>query len=195
MKKYTLLLSSLLTVASLSAVSGQAFAADATPETPATSDAKLASQVDATLTPGSLELKSVPNLNFGKEKITDQALKIQIDGGKVTVSDSRGSGAGYTVDVALTTFTSGTHTLAGSTLTLKNANGISQNNDGKTVSDTKDAVLTDTSAKNIITAAKDQGMGIWDYTISKSTLDVPLGAYAGTYAGTLTWTLTSGITA
>lgn len=185
MKKYTLLLSSLLTVASLSAVSGQAFAAVATDGQSGTS------KVTATLTEGSLKLTAVPDLDFGTKEITDQALTMdQTADGTVSVSDSRGTGAGYTVDVALTTpFTSGTHTLAGSTLTLKNANGTSQNNDGKTVSDTKDAVLTDTSAKNIITAAKDQGMGNWDYNISKSTLNVLSGAYAGKYEGELTWTL------
>ncbi|AZP97198.1 hypothetical protein CYK59_09695 [Latilactobacillus curvatus] len=190
MKKYTLLLSSLLTVASLSAVSGQVFAAVATDGQSGTS------KVTATLTApaddkGSLKLTAVPDLDFGTKEITDQALTMdQTADGTVSVSDSRGTGAGYTVDVALTTpFTSGAHTLAGSTLTLKNANGTSQNNDGKTVSDTKDAVLTDTAAKNIITAGKDQGMGNWNYNISKSTLNVLSGAYAGKYEGQLTWTL------
>lgn len=118
MKKYTLLLSSLLTVASLSAVSGQAFAAVATDGQSGTS------KVTATLTApaddkGSLKLTAVPDLDFGTKEITDQALTMdQTADGTVSVSDSRGTGAGYTVDVALTTpFTSGTHTLAGSTLT------------------------------------------------------------------------------
>lgn len=118
MKKYTLLLSSLLTVTSLTAISGQAFAAVAADGQSGTS------KVTASLTApsddkGSLKLTAVPDLDFGTKEITDQALTMdQTADGIVSVSDSRGTGAGYTVDVALTTpFTSGSHTLVGSTLT------------------------------------------------------------------------------
>lgn len=193
MKKYTLLLSSLLTVASLSAVSGQAFAAVAPGGQSGTSKvtAELTAPADDK---GSLKLTAVPVLDFGKKEITDQALTMdQIADGTVSVSDSRGTGAGYAVDVALTTpFTFEKHILAGSTLTLKNADGSSQNGDNNSVLDTKSAILTATSpapSENIITAAQDQGLGNWNYKISGSTLKVLSGAYVGKYEGELTWTL------
>lgn len=198
MKKYTLLLSSLLTVASLSAISGQVFAADATADT----SIKGTSDVTAELTGGSLELTSVPKaLNFGKENITDQAFTMgQVGTGTVSVSDLRGTGAGYTVNVALTTqftststSTSDTHKLDGPTLKLVNAGGAAKQNNSNTTTGITVKVGTNNAA--IIKADTGQGMGIWDYSISGSKLGVPSGAYAGAYTGTLTWTLTSGITA
>lgn len=152
------------------------------------------------MTGGSLELTDVPKpLDFGTGNITDQAFTMsQGESSTVSVSDLRGTGAGYTVNVALTTpftstSTSAKHTLDGSTLKLVNAGGATkQNNSNTTTGMTADVSTTNTA---IIKADTGQGMGIWNYSISGSTLSVPSGAYAGAYTGILTWTLTSGITA
>ncbi|AUX12715.1 hypothetical protein C0213_09980 [Latilactobacillus sakei] len=200
MKMSTLLLSGLVTVAGAAMISGQTvFAADA-PQNAIASDGQTGtSVVKAQLTApkdvtGNVKLTAVPDLDFGTKEITTSVLDLaQTADGVVSVADARGTGAGYTVDVALTTpFTDASnHTLESSTLTLKNASGISADNAAHTVADTKSVDLTNDSAKNIITAGKDQGLGNWNYKISGSNLHVLAGAYAGDYTGQLTWTLTA----
>lgn len=196
MKISTLLLSGLVTVAGAAMISGQtAFAADAPKNEIATDGQKVTSVVKAKLTGSdTVKLTAVPDLDFGTKEITASVLDLgQTADGTVSVADARGAGAGYTVDVALTTpFTdASSHTLENSTLTLKNASGISTDNAAHTVADTKSVDLTNDSAKNIITAGKDQGLGNWNYKISGLNLHVLAGAYAGDYTGQLTWTLTA----
>ncbi|WP_162100889.1 WxL domain-containing protein [Latilactobacillus sakei] len=191
MKISTLLLSGLVTVAGAAMISGQtAFAADAPKNEIATDGQKVTSVVKAKLTGSdTVKLTAVPDLDFGTKEITASVLDLgQTADGTVSVAD-----AGYTVDVALTTpFTdASSHILENSTLTLKNASGISTDNAAHTVADTKSVDLTNDSAKNIITAGKDQGLGNWNYKISGSNLHVLAGAYAGDYTGQLTWTLTA----
>ncbi|WP_436667641.1 WxL domain-containing protein [Latilactobacillus sakei] len=192
MKKTTLLLSALLMTAGMVATAGQTQAAT----DPATESKT--SAITAELTQGTISLVKVPNLlDFGQTVVpihaTDMAQGTK--GSVVEVSDSRGTGAGYKVDVALSKqFTSGTHELTGSTLTVKNAGGTSVDS-GSSVADgkTKDVTLKGAGTTGeIITAAKDSGLGTWDYSIADSNLNVLPGMYAGAYTGELTWTLTAG---
>lgn len=162
MKISTLLLSGLVTVAGAAMISGQtAFAADAPKNEIATDGQKGTSVVKAKLT--------------GSDTVKLTAVP-DLDFGTKEITAS-------VLDLG--------HTLENSTLTLKNASGISTDNAAHTVADTKSVDLTNDSAKNIITAGKDQGLGNWNYKISGSNLHVLAGAYAGDYTGQLTWTLTA----
>lgn len=193
MKTTTLLLSGMIALSSVVAVAGQTHAAVATDGQSGTS------KVTATLTSSTdpadktVKLTAVPDLDFGTKEITAAAIDMpQTTDGTVSVSDARGTGAGYTVDVALTTpFTdTASHVLTGSTLSVINAGGKSVENASNTNAGTT-ATLTDTAAQNIVTAKTGEGLGNWNYTIKGSNLNVLPGAYAGSYEGQLTWTLTA----
>lgn len=193
MKVATILMGSLVTAASLAVLAGGSASA-------ATSTQVGTSNVTANLTAPAkpddqtLTLNKVPDLDFGTKEITASALDLaqttKAADSKVSVSDSRGTGAGYTVTVALSGAfkDASSHTLAGSTLTLNNTDAMSTDS-GATLANNTSATLGDTSAQTIITAAKDQGLGNWNYTINNSNLRVLPGMYAGAYKGQLTWTL------
>lgn len=192
MKKTTLLLSALLMTAGMVATAGQTQAAT----DPATESKT--SAITTELTAGTISLVEVPKLvDFNQTIVPTQPTDLgqTTKGSIVKVSDSRGTGAGYKVDVALSKqFTSGTHELTGSTLTVKNAGGTSVDS-GSSVADgkTKEVALKGAGTTGeIITAAKDSGLGTWDYNIADSNLNVLPGMYAGAYTGELTWTLTAG---
>lgn len=192
MKKTTVLLSTLLMTAGMVATVGQAYAAT-TPE------AKT-SVTTAELTGGTISLVSVPNLDFGTTAVPTslETMKLTNTDPKdstVTVSDSRGTGAGYTVDVAMSKqFTSTeSHELTGSTLAMNNDYGTSSDS-GSEVKIDKGG-HADLSGKGstdkIINAATDEGLGTWNYQITRTGLRVLPGMYAGAYTGELTWTLTA----
>ncbi|GAK30886.1 hypothetical protein WOSG25_060040 [Weissella oryzae SG25] len=195
MKIATILTGSLVVSTSFAILaSGSVFAATSTQVGTSNVSASLTAPKqpeDQTLT-----LNKVPDLDFGTKEITASALDLaqttKVGDSKVAVSDSRGTGAGYTVTVALTGAfkDASSHTLAGSTLTLNNVDAMSADS-GADIANKTSATLTDSSAQTIITAAKDQGLGNWNYTISGSNLHVLPGMYAGNYKGQLTWTLAS----
>lgn len=194
MKKTTLLLSGLLTIAGVTAIAGQSQAAVADGGQSGTS------KVTATLTSPTdpadktVKLTAVPDVTFPTTEITNSFLNmVQDNSGNVSVSDSRGTGAGYTVGVKLSTPFAATddasHKLTGSVLTLNNVGGTSADDTTKT--NAGQAAIANDAGNTIVTAKPTEGLGNWNYNIAKSTLDVPAGAYAGAYVGELTWTLTA----
>lgn len=112
------------------------------------------------------------------------------------VSDTRGTNAGWTVQVnssALTDETVGA--LKGATLDLNGGAATVKNSavaDGSTINkvDTT-ALATDGTPGTIYSAKKGNGAGVTTMQLDPSniTLSVPANVAAGTYTGTLNWTL------
>lgn len=168
-----------------------------------------------------LQLVAVPDLNFGKVKAGDIESAAQtlnfvdttVKDGKnknnglahLTVSDYRGTLAGWKLSASMTDFTnlgdaSSAH-LTGS-IDLINHNvgqGVVGATDktflasGYQTLDTKVKLPTTNTAATIWDAPKGQGYGmtIADLSASKLNLDLKQGAKTGTYQSTITWTLSS----
>lgn len=124
----------------------------------------------------------------------------------LNVSDDRGSGAGWHVDLTATQFedpdteptTRHTHTIPASAFWVNSAaaptlavaggqdpSGIGSFGAGDNTNDLA------TTGVTVINAPVDQGMGSYDQAIGVS-LDMPSNVYAGAYASTVTATTTSG---
>ncbi|EOL45212.1 WxL domain-containing protein [Enterococcus caccae] len=220
MKKTTL---SLLLITGLFAGAAQAFAETGPwEEVTGTEDGKGAkSQAHMTLTPGdnptdpttpldpsepdgstgnigALTIDNVTPLEFGEH---------QLEGGEtiytttsidpnVQVTDNRGEGKGWSLQVTSSQFTDVTDnkkTLKGAVLTLPvgemktTAGNVSSNPDPREIQ-----LATDKASTEIVMDAKAKaGMGTWEelFDASKLTVKVPAGNFAGEYVSTLTWTM------
>jgi hypothetical protein len=144
-----------------------------------------------TVTAGTLSLSTAAAPTFsstidGTDKTPNFTLPL-------TVTDARGSGAGWKTELSSTAFTSGAHSLAGDAATISGVTVACV--DGATCTNPTNAVtypvtLTETAAK-LYNAAADTGMGSFTVT---PTVDVkiPANVYAGTYTSTLTVAGTTG---
>lgn len=132
---------------------------------------------------------------------SNPSLSDTIDGSDQTVSyspvlgvvDARGSGAGWNVTIASTTYSDG----SGHTLQAGNVTGVTQacHTGSSCTAATSSGItypltLTTTAAK-LFNAAVDTGMGKVDITPTVQ-VQIPGNAYAGTYTSTLTLATVSG---
>jgi hypothetical protein len=161
----------------------------------------------ATLTGGTLTVEAPPTLSWsGTLSGASQSL-----GAQATVSpiDATGSGLGWNITLTSTQFTTGTHTLPTSALTIN----------GSSTSATSTTAPVDTPATASDTAAVPHGDVAYPYTVPAGStapsatvfydanansgmgtnnlatdwwLAVPSGSYAGTYTDTITVAITSG---
>lgn len=156
-----------------------------------------------------LTLDYVTNLDFGTHKVNQSATTYNTVTQKpfVQVSDRRQTGEGWNLTAQLGNFSNGDNTtLAGSTITFKNAN-VQTPGPGTNKPTTGEVTLTagKESGKIASAAAKTgslstaQGLGTWlidwikDGENDNVTLTVPANeASAGQHSATITWTLTSG---
>lgn len=112
------------------------------------------------------------------------------------VSDLRGTGASWNLQVNYDSENSGFQTQSGQTLkgaqltlpvgTLKTV----ENN--QSAAPTTSTVVVNTDAQNIMTSDANTGLGTWadQMNTSEVSLQVPSGNLAGDYTATLEWTLT-----
>ncbi|MEI5994503.1 WxL domain-containing protein [Candidatus Enterococcus mansonii] len=147
---------------------------------------------------GNLTIDIVTNLDFGSFKLTPKATTLTANkDNKVNplaqVTDKRGTGAGWTLGVAISEFTSTEkHTLKGATLSLPKGDLKTNNVDNSLAPNTFALVLNE-DPQTIMSADKDKGLGTWadSYDKNKTKLSIPAGNFAGQYGATMTWTLSN----
>lgn len=168
MKKFQ---ASLLALGVFAVMAPAAFAADGT---------------TATVTGGSLGITNPSAADFVGKSITgvDQTTTAALDA--YSVSDLRGSGAGWHVTAQASTFTGVSHNLAVGSLLMSAptvaANGTSSPDPSVII----DPVVIDNGATPISSAALNEGMGTYDYSATTLTLALPANVYADVYASTVT---------
>lgn len=139
-------------------------------------------------TNGPLALDQAPSFDFGSQQISTSLQTYMADGTlPLTVSDLRGTGAGWNVMAKMTEFTDGSNTLKGAAFTLPDVVPTSQGN-GSAPDNGVQTTLN--SADQMILNAQDKtGLGQWDAQYNQAELAVPSGNYAGSYSATIEWTL------
>ncbi|MNO34935.1 hypothetical protein D3C76_249810 [compost metagenome] len=178
------------------------------------------SQGSITITPGNSETDPIEPSEPGGETGNTGPLTIdnvspllfdthQLAGGKVTytttttnpnvqVTDTRGTGAGWTLQVSATPFKEKTETakvLRGATVTLPvgslvtTPGNISAAPEARVVELSTDSDKT--APQNLMVAKVNTGLGTWvdKFSASSVTIDIPAGNLSGDYASTLYWSL------
>jgi hypothetical protein len=149
---------------------------------------------------GELSLAQVTTFDFGTQDISSStadhtATSVDND---IQVSDLRGNGKGWDLNVSLSDFVHATNSkkLNGAYVTLSGTQVAGVNGTiGTAPTSTSTESLkidADGSELPIFVAATDAGMGVWGITteLTDATLTVLTGtAYAGAYEANLTWTL------
>lgn len=147
---------------------------------------------------GALTIDNVSPLLFGEHKI---------DGGKaefttetvapnVQVSDRRGEGQGWTLQVRMSEFadkTEATKILKGAEITLP-AGTVGKSEGNIALSPESNGVViagSQESAQTIFSAKEKTGLGTWtnEFDAEQVTLMVPAGNLKGDYQATMTWSL------
>ena len=145
----------------------------------------------AVVTAGTLSITAaVPVDNFVGRNITGAAQTTTATMDPYTVSDLRGSGAGWHVTAVASQFTTAGGALAvGSLLssawTVESLATNSPDPTGMT------AQVLDNGAKTIATAALEAGMGRYNFSNNLFTLSLPADVKAGTYSSTVTVSVTT----
>ena len=162
---------------------------------------------------GPLSLDYVSSIDFGTQKITmDEKKTYESISLKpfIQITDNRGTGAGWKVTAAASSFNDGTKdTLSGAVITFNNGEVVTPT-EGVAAPTPKPSVMlaTDGTAVDVVTAPVDTGLGTWlnrwfptldenrtfnMATNDNVTLEVPAGvATVGAHKATITWTLTDG---
>ncbi|EOL45213.1 WxL domain-containing protein [Enterococcus caccae] len=147
---------------------------------------------------GSLTIDTVTDLDFGTFKLTSNekiltANKEKKKNPTAQVTDKRGTGAGWTLQVAISDFSSTEkHVLKGAQLSIPKGE-IKTNNIDNSVAPETFSLNVNKDPQTIMLAAKDKGLGTWadSYDKKDTQLMIPAGNFAGEYGATLTWTLSN----
>ncbi|WP_156288613.1 WxL domain-containing protein [Oceanobacillus salinisoli] len=175
-----------LTVMSAAVIMGSVFAGDK------------AFASETTINPGSLDMPTINVLNFNSVTLdgTIQNSYANIDG--FTITDSRGSGAGWNVVVTASQFTSldnkvlpkGSLSIAAPTVTAQEGSSLAS-----LIATTPGIIDKDDVGVKILSAPANEGMGKFDIAFPANALDLtlnPKDVYAGTYTSTIKINLTTG---
>lgn len=147
-----------------------------------------------------LSIVAAPNFNFGTAKTAGTETILTASGTATDgvampaqVSDARGIGQGWQLQVAMPTpFTTsvaeGSHVLNGAVLKL-NASQVTSTGSGQKPGTLVNSLEINNSSQTSVTAAANQGMGSWNIEYTNAVLTVPSGNYNGSYASTLEWSL------
>jgi hypothetical protein len=168
-----------IAVVAFTGLTGVALAADASP-----------ASVEGTLTAGPLQIDSISSIDLGSFILTGRAgtLKSVGSSGTMVVTDARGSGAGWKIQVVRSAFISGSHTLDG-LMTWMPPVPTKVDSDSSDLPSTFEGTKTISASTNTIAqAATDAGMGSYNLTFSAENLKMSITAddYAGRYTGTVT---------
>ena len=155
---------------------------------------------DPTGNTGILRVDYISNINFGEQTISGKVETYRASTPKLRteaqVSDLRGSGAGWHLQVNYDTekpgfVTANNQVLKGAELTFPagTTKSIQDNHSAQPVANT---VTVGNEAQNIMDATSMTGLGTWvdDMNTQDITLKIPSGNMQGTYTATLVWTLT-----
>ncbi|WP_246215589.1 WxL domain-containing protein [Listeria valentina] len=152
---------------------------------------------------GPLSIDYVPNFLFGEVEISGSTLTLPDLNSNplVQVTDNRGSGAGWTLKLSATPFINNedeTKQLTGTTLSIGGITPEAVDETNTSTAPTPSAQtygVSDTSAKTLLRAGADAGMGSWKGKFKTSdgansvSLTIPAGNKIGSYTSTLTWSL------
>lgn len=147
---------------------------------------------------GPLTIDMVTNLDFGTFKLTSGAVTVTANKDKkknpmAQVTDKRGTGAGWTLDVAISDFQStDSHVLKGAELSIPKGE-LKSNVLDQTIAPETFALVVNKDPQTIMAATKDKGLGTWanSYEKTQTNLTIPAGNYVGEYGATMTWTLSN----
>ncbi|PEF42455.1 peptidase [Bacillus cereus] len=147
---------------------------------------------------GPLTIDNVTPLEFGEHELNGGKVEYTTmsKSPNVQVSDNRGEGQGWTLQVTSTSFkdiNDDTKILKGAVVSLP-AGKMKTTEGNVSKEPTPKAVVLDTDSpltQAIMTAEQNEGMGTWidSFDANQVKIDVPGGNYAGEYVSTLTWTL------
>lgn len=152
---------------------------------------------------GPLSIDYVPNFLFGEVEISGSTLTLPDlnTNPLVQVTDNRGSGAGWTLKLSATPFINNedeTKQLTGTTLSIGGITPEAVDETNTSTAPTPSAQtygVSDTSAKTLLRAGADAGMGSWKGKFKTSdgansvSLTIPAGNKVGSYTSTITWSL------
>ena len=153
---------------------------------------------DPTGNTGDLRIDYMSKIDFGKQTISGKTETYTAEKPALTtevqVSDLRGTGAGWNLQVSYDTekpgFTSEDKTLNGAELTLPVGTPETAE-DNSSAAPATSKVVVNNDAQNIMSAAANTGLGTWadEMEPGNVTLKVPSGNLVGDYTATLVWTL------
>lgn len=166
----------------------------------AASDTGITTNGSITLTAGSaITLDTAPNLDFGSQPISTTKATYTTSGSTPIQVTNPGFASGWHVSVSSSKFMNGDTELKGAELILNNTttSAADQTNlSGKAVGLADEAIDADKAtivpggaALSVLNAAAGDGVGVWNSSWDKVSLDVPAGNVAGDYSATLTWSL------
>lgn len=145
--------------------------------------------------PGALTLDSVPNFDFGSQKITTKNQTYQSKTENIaTVTDLRGSSVGWNLTVKQDTQlkTAQNEELKGAQLSL--SKGVLQTSSNDTATVSNGILIPGGASVKVLDATAGQGNGTFsaNWASEGSTLEVPGSSVklAKHYTANLTWTLT-----
>jgi hypothetical protein len=148
-----------------------------------------ADDTTATVTGGSLSITNPLAANFEGRSITGLAQTTTADLATFSVSDLRGTGAGWHVIAQASAFStsSGTiRTLAAGSLSTPALTVASPSTGSADPTMATGPYVLDNGALQIASAALDTGMGTYDFSAATLTLALPADVFAGTYSSTIT---------
>ncbi|MFW5438185.1 WxL domain-containing protein [Paenibacillus apiarius] len=151
-------------------------------------------------TSGALTIDNVAPLLFDSHKLSggDVTYTTTTTNPNVQVTDIRGTGAGWTLQVSATPFkdkTDGTKVLKGAVVTLPVGTLVTTLANVSTAPTANKVQLsTDsdiTAPQNLMAATANTGLGTWvdKFDASQVTIQVPAGNLTGDYESTLSWSL------
>ena len=156
-------------------------------------------QAIVTFEAGSLTIGSAPILNFGTNNISSAVDTIEATtvSEPVQVSDLRGSGEGWNLNVSLSPFIHSdgtTETLQGASIQIDKSTVSGANETvGNTPTVPADLEITaDNTETPVFIAETGHGMGVWEIEWEATDVDLivyPGTAHIGTNTATLTWSL------
>lgn len=148
---------------------------------------------------GVLTLDNVTPFHFDKHKVVGgtATYSITADSANIQVSDRRGTGAGWKLDVTAATFkdkVDNTKVLKGAQVIIPQGDVVmtaGNTSEKPTASAVTLEALDGEQSQTLFQAEKDQGMGTWvnQFDPSEVKIVVPGGNFVGEYSSTITWTL------
>lgn len=142
-----------------------------------------------TFAAGPVSITGVSVTSFGQVTLNGLQQSAQAGVGDFTVTDARGNGKGWSVQVSATRFKNGTSQLHDGALTVSDATGtaVGRSDDfAQSYIASNMTVATTPAAYVVVPASK--GKGSFKFSGTKLTLDIwPSEAMAGTYTSTVTF--------
>lgn len=140
----------------------------------------------ATVTGGALTITNPLVADFEPRAITGAAQTTTAALDTFSVTDVRGTGAGWHVLAQASQFTDGIHPLAVGSLSTPALTVASPDTASADPTMAAGPYVLDNGALQIASAALNSGMGEYDFSASTLTLALPADVFAGAYASTVT---------